>query len=253
MRLLRCLPWLLVLLAGRVQAAEEIVLASPDYWCPFSCKAGSAQEGFTVDIIRRVFAGHDISVRLINLNYNRALRAVREGQYAGTPSTLKDEAPDFIYPALPVSSNRFCFFTRPESAWSYSGEPSLSGQRTAVVQGYAYSKSFDQFIEDHPQQFVSLSGDNLTDRQLTLLQRQRITAFLEEESLVLYAQLQSGRPGSLRNAGCLPRSYAFLALSPANPRSQEYARLFDAGMRQLRASGELARILGLYGLRDWQQ
>lgn len=253
MRLLRCLPWLLVLLAWQTRAAEEIVLASPDYWCPFSCKAGSSQEGFTVDIIRRVFALHDIPVRLINLNYNRALRAVREGQYAATPSTLKDEAPDFIYPALPVSSNRFCFFTRPESVWRYSGEPSLSGQRAAVVQGYAYSKSFDQFIEDHPQQFVSLSGDNLTSRQLNLLRHDRITAFLEEENLVLYAQLQKGQSEPLRNAGCLPRSYGFLALSPANPRSQEYARMFDAGMRQLRASGELAVILARYGLQDWQR
>lgn len=246
-------PGLLALLAGTVPAAEEIVLASPDYWCPFSCQAGAAQEGFTVDIVRQIFAEQGISVRLVNLNYSRALRGVREGRYTATPSTLKDEAPDFIYPQLPISANRFCFFTRPDSRWSYTGIDSLAGRRVAAVQGYAYGNALDQYLEQHPAQATQLKGDKLTERQLMLLERGRIDAFIEEENLVLYTLASGGKGGvELRNAGCEGTRYGYLALSPEHPKALEYARQFSDGMRRLRASGELSRILGQYGLHDWQ-
>jgi len=43
----------------------------------------------------------------------------------------------------------------------------------------------------------------------------------------------------------------YFAFSPAaGPR---YAQLFDDGLRELRRSGELAKILAHYGLSDWQE
>lgn len=250
----RCLPLLLLALFARPLSAEEILLASPDYWCPFSCEAGSAREGFTVDIARHIFAEHGIGVRLVNRNYSRALRGVREGRYTATPSTLKDEAPDFIYPQLPISANRFCFFTRPDSTWNYRGVASLAGQRLAVVQDYAYGRELDDYVAQHLQQVTLLKGDRLTERQLQLLQRGRIDTFVEEENLVLYTLASQAERGmQLRTAGCEATRYGYLALSPAHPRAGEYARLFGEGMRRLRSSGELAKILAAYGLRDWQR
>jgi polar amino acid transport system substrate-binding protein len=249
----RCLSLLLALLV-RPLWAEEILLASPDYWCPFSCEAGSAREGFTVDIARHIFAEHGIGVRLVNLNYSRALRGVREGRYSATPSTLKDEAPDFIYPQLPISANRCCFFTRPDSTWDYRGVASLEGQRLAVVQDDAYGSELDQFIQHQGRQVRVLKGDRVTPRQLQLLERGLIDTFVEEEKILLFTLASQARKGMpLRTAGCEAPRYADLALSPANPRAAQYARWFDEGMRRLRGSGELAKILAAYGLRDWQR
>ncbi len=43
----------------------------------------------------------------------------------------------------------------------------------------------------------------------------------------------------------------FIAFSPANPRAKEYARILDEGMKKLRSSGRLEKILGKYGIKDW--
>jgi len=47
-------------------------------------------------------------------------------------------------------------------------------------------------------------------------------------------------------------SKLFIAFSPKNPKSQEYAKLLSEGTAALRASGELRKILAKYGLSDWR-
>jgi polar amino acid transport system substrate-binding protein len=44
----------------------------------------------------------------------------------------------------------------------------------------------------------------------------------------------------------------YIAFSPGNPKSQEYAQILSKGIQQLRASGELATILKKYGMSDWK-
>jgi polar amino acid transport system substrate-binding protein len=233
-------------------AAEEITLVSPTYWCPFSCTAGAAQEGFTVDIIRWIFARHGISVRLVNENYSRALAGVRSGRYSASPSSFKDEAPDFTYPTQAVSFNRFCFYTRADDDWSYQGLASLTPRQIGIIQNYAYGRELDALIRQRPAMFRPHAGDDLTLRLIKQLQLKRFDTFIEEESLVNYTQLQN--PGiPLRQAGCQDGTLAYMAISPLHPQRETYARLFDEGMREIRRSGVLQQILSAYGLSDWQR
>ncbi|MGB4073973.1 substrate-binding periplasmic protein [Pseudomonas sp.] len=241
----------LLCLACSPSYAEEITLASPAYWCPFSCTAGAQQEGFTVEIIRWIYARHGISVRLVNQNYSRALSEVRSGRYTATPSTLKAEAPDFSYPAQAISSNRFCFYTLAGSSWQYNGSASLTGQQVGIIQNYAYGPALDALIQAQPERFQAHTGNDLTLRLIQQLQRKRLDSFIEEENLVSYTLLHN--PGhSLRQAGCEPGSLAYMAISPNHPRRAEYAQMFDSGMQEIRRSGVLNQILSAYGLSDWQ-
>ncbi|WP_068825476.1 substrate-binding periplasmic protein [Pseudomonas sp. BMS12] len=244
--------WLLGLaLSSSPLQAEEIVLASPSYWCPYSCTAGASEEGFTIDIIRWIFQRHGIAVRLVNENYSRALSDVRSGRYTASPSTIPEEAPDFVYPQEAVSSNRFCFYTRADSDWRYQGPQSLAGKTAGIIQGYAYGERLDAYIHEHGADFHKHTGNDLTRRLLRQLQLGRFDTFLEEENLVAYTLRL--KPGNApRMAGCEPRSLAYMAIAPDHPRAQAYADLFDEGMREMRASGALAEVLGRYGLSDWQ-
>jgi len=230
--------------------ADEIVLVSPDYWCPFSCKAGEAREGFTVDIIREIFehAGH--RVRLVNENYSRALVDVRNGKFVATPSTFREEAPDFVFPELPISRNRYCFYVAADSAWRYAGPASLRGRKTGVIKDYSYGAELDRLVQAQPLGFEVHTGDDLTQRLIRLVRMGRLDGFVEEENLVSYAQQGEGR-AALRNAGCVRSSYAYMAISPAHPQAQAYARLFSEGMRRLHKSGRLKAILADYGLPVW--
>lgn len=237
---------------GSPALAEEITLVSPAYWCPFSCTAGAAQEGFTVDIIRWIFARHGISVRLLNENYSRALAGVRSGRYSASPSTFKDEAPDFTYPEQAVSFNRFCFYTRPDDDWHYLDLASLRPRQVGIIQNYAYGPDLDALIRQQPAIFRPHAGNDLTLRLIKQLQLKRFDTFIEEESLVSYTQLQN--PGnSLRQAGCLDGTLAYMAISPQHPQRETYARLFDEGMHEIRRNGVLQQILSAYGLNDWQR
>ena len=243
---------LTLLLATALPAqADEIVLASPDYWCPFSCKAGAAQEGFTVDIVREIFTAAGHQVRLVNQNYSRALLDVRAGVYTATPSTLRDEAPDFVFPDQPISRNRYCVYTRPDSAWRYRGPASLDELgHVGVIRDYSYGAALDAALKSAPQRFEVHTGDGLTERMLRRLQLGRMDAFIEEENLVAYTLKQ--QPGlAARSAGCEAPSYAYLALSPRHPKAQGYARVFSDGMAKLRRSGRLKTILAGYGLAEW--
>ena len=231
-------------------AAEAIVVVAPDFWCPFSCKAGGAHEGFTIDILRAVFTPLGRQVKYENLNYARALLGVRTGRYTATSPTYKDEAPDFIYPATPISRNRYCFYTAPHSHWLYKNAASLAGQRVGIVQGYTYGNEIDQAVAHKTAAFELNYGEDLTYRLARKLLLGRLDSFVEDENLVSYTMAMHADV-RLRQAGCAPVSYSYFALSPALPESRALAREFDEGMARLRESGQLERIMKAYGLHDW--
>lgn len=242
---------LLACTAAPLARADEIVLASPDYWCPFSCKAGAAREGFTVDIVREIFSAAGHQVRLVNENYSRALLDVRAGTYTATPSTFREEAPDFVFPTQPISRNRYCVYVAADSRWTYRGAASLAElKHVGVIRGYAYGAALDAAIQATPGRFEMHTGDGLTERMLRRLQLGRMDAFIEEESLVAYLLKQQPQLAA-RMAGCEAPSYAYMALSPRHPKAQDYARLFSDGMLRLRRSGRLKAILADYGLTEW--
>ncbi|MGH8353414.1 MAG: substrate-binding periplasmic protein [Pseudomonas sp.] len=176
---------------------------------------------------------------------------MRSGRYTATPPTFKDEAPDFSFPAEPVSANRFCFYTAQADAWTYAGVASLEGRSVGIIQNYAYGAELDALIRRQPQSFRLNSGNDLTLRLIQQLQHKRFDTFVEEENLVNYTLLR--HPGyALRVAGCEAEKFAYMAISPKHPRHAEYARMFSAGMQEIRRHGVLDKILSAYGLRDWR-
>ena len=44
----------------------------------------------------------------------------------------------------------------------------------------------------------------------------------------------------------------FISFAPGHPKSQEYAKILDLGMAEMRKSGRLKVILARYGLKDWK-
>lgn len=231
--------------------ADALDIVAPDFWCPFSCRSGEPLEGFTIEILRAIFEPQGHRIVLHNENYARALADVRSGRYLATPSTLRHEAPDFVFPDEPVSRNRYCFYTRPTDTWQYDGAASLKDRIVGVVQGYSYGDAIDQAIARHSGRFEVVAGEALTLRLARMMQAGRIDAFVEEENLVSWMRFNALTP-PLRKAGCEAPLYGYVAFSPAHPESKAYAAQFSRGMQQLRADGRLARILARYGLRDWR-
>ncbi len=228
---------------------REIVVAAPAFWCPYSCVAGAAREGFTVDILRAIFEPQGIRVRLINKNYGRALQDIREGVHAASPLSFMEEAPDFVFPKSAIALTRYCVYLPGGSTWTYAGPDSLDGLRVGIVKGYSYGAALDRSIAGRRARFTVSAGEDITRRLARMVMARRLDAFIEDESVVDYT-LAANPDLKLHNSGCEPPHLAYFALSPARPTSAADARSFDEGIKRLRTSGELERILAVYGLQD---
>ena len=67
-----------------------------------------------------------------------------------------------------------------------------------------------------------------------------------------YAQQHGDVDRDFRAAGCLEREKMAVGLSRSDPqRSAQIGNALDQGIAQLRRSGQLAKILARYGLKDW--
>jgi polar amino acid transport system substrate-binding protein len=233
--------------------AEKINVLSPDYWCPFGCKAGTDFEGYPLDILKAIFEPQGIKIEYANMNYSRAIVDVRKGKYAAIPSVFKEEAPDFIFSTAAISDSRYCFYTQEKNNWHYTGVESLAGLHIGAIKSYSYGALIDAAIANNRANFYLQSGDNLTARLMRMLMAGRFDSFIENEYLVQYT-LARFPDFRLREAGCESSSKTFIGFSPSDKiPAQKYADMFDSGIMKLRKNGELEKILARYGLRDWEQ
>jgi len=236
----------IVLLATSAWGGELIIVA-PDFWCPYSCKASDANRGFTIDIIDAIFSAHGDRVKFVNMNYARALSEVRSGEATATPATYKNEAPDFVFPDEPISSSRYCFYTAANSQWKYTGVESIATLRIGIIKGYSYGDALDRAIRSKHYDFETEYGDDLTIRMAKMMMAGRLDAFVEDEKLLAYLRKMNPEL-KLRKAGCEKASDTYMAISPKSPQAQRYAKIFSDGMKELKRSGELTRILERYGI-----
>ena len=245
----RWLPLFLLVLAACARA-ETIKVASPSYWCPFSCTANAAEEGFTIDILRAIFTPPEYNIQYVNLNYARALREVRLGHIHAISSAFREEAPGFVFSTLPISQDKYCFYTTTSQDWQYNGPASLAGKKVGIIQGYSYGPEIDAYIKQHPSGFEVHSGEALTASLGKKVMLGRLDAFVEDTNLVQY--LLARQPSiKLREAGCAGESYPYFALSPTLKNAPALAKTFDEGLLKLHRNGKLEQIMRKYGLHDW--
>lgn len=233
---------------------ERLTLAAPAYWCPFSCKSGSPQEGFAVDIVRAALRDFDIEVTYLNLPYDRALVEVREGDINAAVPVIQAEAPDFVFPDAAVSATEFCFYTNQANRWRFDGLESLQQIQFAATSAYSYGPEMDAYIRNAGEEGVFLmTGENIPDRLIRLVATGRFEAFLDDSRLIDYLQAERYQTANFRKAGCLDTVYlGYLGLSPSRSDSSELAQMFDVGLERIRESGEFQLILDSYGVEDWR-
>jgi len=229
---------------------EFTIVIAADPWCPHNCVAGSAREGYAIDMAREVFAVAGYEIEYINVSWARALQLAREGRIDAIAGAFKGDAPDFIFPQEASGISRTHLYTNAESQWEYQGIASLKGQTLLAINGYFYSPELDGYIArnlDDPSRVWILSGPAPLDRAIRLLEQHRTDVFVEDEFVMNWASQTQGNVPP-RNAGEIYEGPIFIAFSPANPKAAELAQVLSDGTRELRQSGRLSEILASYGL-----
>ncbi|MEC5386475.1 transporter substrate-binding domain-containing protein [Uliginosibacterium sp. H3] len=240
----------LLTLASSASHAETVSVVSPDYWCPYSCKAGSPREGYIVDVLRQILERHGHVLRYENENYARALQEARQGRYTLITTVYPEEAPGFSFTHEPIARASYCFYTRVGNPWRYTGPASLEHVRIGVIKGYSYGPQLNKLIQGKPDSFDLQTGDALTSRLAAMVFMSRLDGFIEDDNVVRH--LLATQPQiQLKESGCFAQDFTYVAVSPRFGNSRELAELIDKELRSLRKSGQLKEILSRYGLTDW--
>lgn len=251
---------MLLTLVPVVGQAETLVLGS-DKWCPYVCTPGSSRPGYMVELARAVFEPQGIHVEYQNIPWPRAKvmlhKGTLQGLIAATPANTADLKPAPVFPTEDEGRMHIGFYTLATSGWFFRQAPSLTDIRLGVVEGYDYGPHIQPYISRWKDsgKVLAITGKEPITRLIKLMRMGRIDAVLEDDDVFHYAARRADfdnyrLAGSASTPASMNRLY--IAFSPADPHAEKYARLLSEGVTRLRQSGELARILQRYGLRDWQ-
>ena len=203
--------------------------------------------------MQRIFAAKDHQIKFEIIPWARAIATTRVGEHDAIIATFKQEAPGFTFPQQSIGLAQNRFFTQPNNlAWVYRGTDSLINLRIGVIKGYSYGKEINDFIALHPENIHYAHGNNPLRMNIKMLLAGRLDAIIEDRNVLAYAVNKMKLSKPFREAGQAGEPEAlYMGFSPNSEHSEEYAKLFDQGMRRLRESGELNEILSQYGLTDW--
>jgi polar amino acid transport system substrate-binding protein len=243
------LPFLLLTFTVTVRA-DTIVLAA-DPWCPYNCEPNTKQEGYLIDIARAVFekAGHRVEYK--TTNWARAIADAKEGKINGVVGAVPDEVPDFILTKEPLGSSQDHFYVLPKNPWRYQNTSSLSTIKLGVINGYAYNADILNFIKANkksPMLHIA-SGEHALKNNINMVMQGRLDTLIENKDVYDMTINKMGVTNQLMDAGSSGAATPiYIAFSPIDPHSQEYADLLSVGIIELRKTGELQKILAKYGL-----
>lgn len=233
-------------------ANADTISIRADEWFPMNGEPGAAKPGFMIELAERIFsdAGHQLDYKL--MPWERALDSVRKGDFDCVVGAYKDDAPDFVFPDEHWGLDNTAFFVRQNNDWTFSGYDSLLTQKVAVINGYAYGEEFDQLVQDNPQVFQGIGGNDALEKNIKKLQAGRVDVLVESPSVLAAKMKDMGVSGFKRAGDMGEPSEMYIACSPAKDSSADYVKLVDEGTAKLRASGELDKIMSDYGMTDWK-
>lgn len=256
MRTIPCCGLLLVCLGWLPRVSADVIIAGADEWCPMNCTAGSTDPGFMVEVAQTIFrrAGHTFEYQ--NMPWARALSETRKGAIQAAIGAFRGDAPDFVFPEQSqarLSSNSL--FTLKTVNWKYAGLNSLRNRTLGAILSYDYGEQLNQYIRQHSYsgRIEMIAGLQPLRRNIEKARMGRIDVIIENGPVFWYTANQMGVAGLFQEVGQVDEAEdCFIAFSPALPNSEKYARILSEGMAEMRASGELAKALEKYGLKDWQ-
>jgi polar amino acid transport system substrate-binding protein len=233
-------------LAGVNEKKTIRVVADP--WCPHTCAPGSSKPGLLIEALELALVDTNFQLHYETQSWARAIAEAREGKFEIIAGALKEDAPDFLFPKLSLSSQVSCFFTTKGDAWMYKGVPSLSSRSIGMVQGYTYGEPFDSWAKA-AKQLVRISGENTAQRLFKMLETKRINTAIEDNSVARYLEKTSRgqeKEWEFVSRGCLSPNPLYWAVSPNAKNGKEIVALLNGKLAKIKGSQEWKKIQDSY-------
>ncbi|MGE5515413.1 MAG: substrate-binding periplasmic protein [Bacteroidota bacterium] len=236
-------------------ARADVITLRADEFCPYNCAEGADKPGYGIEVAKEIFskAGHTVDYK--TMAWARALEDGRKGAINAVIGADKVEAADFVFPAQSIAVIDNTFVVKKGSAWKYAGPASLDKIKVGAIQGYSYSGEVGDYFTANAKNTARVDmvgGDNALEMNLKKLVAGRVDATVDAKPVLAYKLMKMNLADKVEFAGSADPSEIYIAFSPANPKSKEYAAILDKGLAEMRASGRLKQILSAYGVTDWK-
>ena len=259
--------WALLLLAAAAAwasapawagASKPALAMVGDNWCPYNCDPQAPHRGYMVDVLDRILAPHyTLSYQLTP--WTRAINMVETGDaqlLVATPVVANTK----MRFSVALGMDQSCFFVRKGNPWRYTGLADLQGVRLGVIQDYSYDDNgpLDSLIAKYRSQndprLETALGENALEGNFRKLAAGRMDVVIENDNVGRYMVQQLKLQDAIEFAHCARHHVAstHVAVSLKSPDAQHILLLIHDGLRALRRSGELNRLLKPYGMSDWQ-
>ncbi len=235
--------------------ADSVVRLCADQWMPYNGDPADPKPGYVIELAKAVFEPKGIKVEYTVMPWTEALAAVREGRMSGAIGANKEEGAGLVLPTETIGVISICLVTRADSKWTYDNLASFRSVKLGVIKGYAYWPAFDSYIARATEKgsgiFCAEGDTPLADLMKQLLAGDLGVVAESEPVLLWYLRSEGIDRSQIRVVFKGSADPIYVAFEP-NDEGRSQAALLDEGVKALRASGELERLLRRYGLRDWQ-
>lgn len=234
---------------------KTVLTLAADAWLPFNGTADTEPEGFMLDVAREVFDSRGIEIRYINTSWSRAIKGTEEGLFDGAVGASIGDGENLVFPGQELGRGYLAFYVQSDEQWTFEGIDSLSGKSLGVIESYDYRPWLGKYIRENngdSRRIQVMSGENPLEQNIMKLVSGRVDVVVGNESTIRFAAKKLGILEKIKPAGYDDQvAFLYIGFSPANPRSEEYARILSDGINELRLNGRLGEILDRYGLKDW--
>lgn len=222
--------------------------------------------GYVIEILHKIFEDlREVDSQKIvykTMSQERAERRVKAGAYAILLGVVKDKenSDKYIFPQESIGVMQESFFMRADLNWKYNSEKSLQQVTLGASNSYK-SHQFAKYISKNKESDTRIqlvSGDYAIDMNMRKLAKARIDVIFENKYTINYHRKIMGLEYNVIEAtnngkGIYAPKDLYIAFSAAKDDAESYAKQFDEGIRALRKSGELDKIMHRYGLEDWKR
>jgi polar amino acid transport system substrate-binding protein len=247
--------WLVALVLLQCGLMAETITLRADSWEPYNGEPGSEMPGYMIEIANKVFgeAGHKVEYK--TLNWARTVKDVESGKIDGAVGAGDDEVEGGILPEEELGVMLNTFYVRKGFDWKYTGLESLKKVKVAIIREYTYDDELDKYFAATKGSKVQvIGGDDPLTKNFTKLLKSKVDVVLEDRSVADQLAGKMKISDKVEAAGTVgDGDKLYIAFSPKKESSKVYAKLLSDGVKKMRASGELQKLLDKYGLKDWKK
>jgi polar amino acid transport system substrate-binding protein len=251
----------IVLIFFHSENKKETLVVAGDIYCPYNCDSNSEQQGYVIDIIRKIYEqklGYKIDYKT-NVTWTEAIKGCEEGIYDIIVEGTTTEIKQLMLPQQEAGISINGFITRAESPWFFRPDDLENNKKITwgIADGYDYGESLKPFFEQYKSDpniiKIYNSSDIFKEMFDDLIINKTIDVIYDDLNVLWYHINKLNIKKQIKIAGTHNIAMMYIAFSPKNKElSEELLKQWDEYLPQLHRNGFIKSVLQKYDLVEWK-